>query len=424
MLLPGSQGWINKYFALVKLGRIEINTFCPPEYDDTHYLHLLSGQTGLIFGYCTQFIFFNGTEREKWTDDEKLKIVLFETMLWIYLQKNTIKVNSNSIYAIKESFILSLRQFYALNFSHEYSHIFSETKTTIRQIENVLDKRISTSQRLFDNQWWLKTMSNVFVYLDVICYQEFITQMDCDTAKIPINYSDYAYNVLVAVRQVLNISSVENEHKRVFMSLLSLSNLASIDYEKITSIIDRPSSFNDFSSSIHNDALLRRFALDLAVFIAYGNIKDEQGLDYFSFKRLAQFLKLNKIDFEESVAMVENMMLHQGSKKMFWFNKNIYQKVQDNFSLRWKKIIMRNKDKLLTELSQSKELVMLIKKSTVQELTDEEKEKVRVQFIDIVRTIPMLAIFMLPGGAILLPFILKLLPALLPSAFRDNQVDE
>jgi hypothetical protein len=36
---------------------------------------------------------------------------------------------------------------------------------------------------------------------------------------------------------------------------------------------------------------------------------------------------------------------------------------------------------------------------------------------------PALAIFMLPGGALLLPLVLKVLPDLLPSAFRDNEID-
>jgi hypothetical protein len=36
---------------------------------------------------------------------------------------------------------------------------------------------------------------------------------------------------------------------------------------------------------------------------------------------------------------------------------------------------------------------------------------------------PSLAIFMLPGGALLLPIILKLVPDLLPSAFKENDVE-
>ena len=57
-------------------------------------------------------------------------------------------------------------------------------------------------------------------------------------------------------------------------------------------------------------------------------------------------------------------------------------------------------------------------------MTAEEKEQVKTQFLDIVKSMPTLAIFMLPGGALLLPLVLKIIPDLIPSAFRDNEVDK
>jgi hypothetical protein len=93
-------------------------------------------------------------------------------------------------------------------------------------------------------------------------------------------------------------------------------------------------------------------------------------------------------------------------------------------SKRWIKILGRNKDKLAVELKQSKELVQLIRKSTTTELSKEEKEAVKTQFKDLVKSMPSLAIFMLPGGAVLLPIVLKVIPDLIPSAFRDNEVEK
>ena len=87
------------------------------------------------------------------------------------------------------------------------------------------------------------------------------------------------------------------------------------------------------------------------------------------------------------------------------------------------KLILRNSKRLLKELSESKELVALLSKSTMRDLTPEEKKKVQGQLIDICKSIPSLAIFILPGGAVLLPIFIKLIPKLLPSAFDENRVD-
>ena len=78
----------------------------------------------------------------------------------------------------------------------------------------------------------------------------------------------------------------------------------------------------------------------------------------------------------------------------------------------------------MKELMESGELVKLLSQSTLRELSPEEKHKVKDQLLDICKSIPSLTIFMLPGGSLLLPILVKLIPKLLPSAFHENRVDE
>ena len=85
-----------------------------------------------------------------------------------------------------------------------------------------------------------------------------------------------------------------------------------------------------------------------------------------------------------------------------------------------KESLQKNKKRLALEIKQSKEVVALLSKSTYHKLTDEEKNKVKVQLLDICKAIPALAVFLLPGGALLLPLLIKLIPDILPSAFRDE----
>ena len=88
------------------------------------------------------------------------------------------------------------------------------------------------------------------------------------------------------------------------------------------------------------------------------------------------------------------------------------------------RILGRNKDKLVQELKESKELVYLVRQSTIRELTPEEKEKVRIQSIDLMKSVPSIGIYLIPGGALWLPLILKLIPDLLPTSFKENEVEE
>ena len=98
--------------------------------------------------------------------------------------------------------------------------------------------------------------------------------------------------------------------------------------------------------------------------------------------------------------------------------------IYDNLSKTVGKLIRRNGSRLQKELEQSKELVQLLTKATRENLSDSEKERMREQLIDLSKTIPSLAIFLLPGGAVLLPIFANLVPGMLPSAFDENRVEE
>lgn len=87
-------------------------------------------------------------------------------------------------------------------------------------------------------------------------------------------------------------------------------------------------------------------------------------------------------------------------------------------------LLQKNKKRLYKELRQSKELMQLLRKSTSQPLNQEEKVKVKSQTYDILKGIPAFAVFMLPGGVLLLPLVIKLIPSILPSSFRENSEEE
>ena len=83
--------------------------------------------------------------------------------------------------------------------------------------------------------------------------------------------------------------------------------------------------------------------------------------------------------------------------------------------------VLDNLDRLLQEIRETRELAELLAKAAAGgALTSAEKAKIREQLIDLAKTIPALAIFAAPGGMLLLPILIKLLPFnLLPSSFVD-----
>ena len=122
MLSPGAKGWINKYFDLVENGEISLEIDRPEGLRKLHFMHLTLGHSGIVFGYPMDLIFAIELDDSKWTSEEKLKLLLFESHLFVYLQIH------NDVVFDRASFIQSLVGFYKFHNSSSIKRIFTLIK--------------------------------------------------------------------------------------------------------------------------------------------------------------------------------------------------------------------------------------------------------------------------------------------------------
>ncbi len=416
MIAPGSKGWINKYFELYRKGEIDLTINIPNGLTNKEYLHFVFLRSGIVFGFPSRLLFAKQLDESKWTQGEKLKVLLFESLLMIY----KIETKPENFDAFE--FKASLLDFYAEHNAKGISSLFGFliTDTPDEKLENILTQRLSVKSKVTEGQYWVKYLSNTFVYLDIILYRNFVKNRKETLSK----YSELADNALVAITMAAFSDNVVTEQeKAMFKVFLSSSNLSDERKKKAKERFKTGATLADFTPIARTNVLFRRFLTDitaLTIFVNEDNLPEE--LDFF--QELCAFLKVPKREVHNAMTMIENFVLQNSGKMELLSSKTSYEKLYKNVSKRWVKVLGRNSDKLAKELKESKELVFLITKATKEELTKEEKELVKTQFMDIVKSMPALAIFMLPGGALLLPLILKIIPDLVPSAFRDNELDE
>ncbi len=416
MLSPGAKGWINKFFDLVENKTIKGYRNKHAIRSDEHFLLLLFGRSGLIFGQPTRYIFANKIDDSKWTPSEKLKFLLFEAHLLVYQQNHKIQ------HVDKDAFIQSLLLFYekhaAKNPLNVVNLMLKESDS--EKVERILAKRIDIKLNLLSNKWWVSSLHNVFVYLNVVLYHRFLHENDDDALDL---YSEYAFNALTSMAMAAYADGILDEkEKSIFDVFLASANLRDDFKTKAIKQIKKGATFEDFTSAAAENWFLKRFVLDLSILTIFsGHEPSEKEIGFLT--SLANHFDIPEAEFDEHMVIIENFVLDNHTKIPYLASTTSYERVYSSLSSRWGKVIMRNKDKLAAELKESKQLVGLIKKSATEELSKEEKEMVKTQFMDIVKSVPALAIFMLPGGAVLLPIVLKLLPDLVPSAFKENEVD-
>lgn len=416
MLAPGAKGWIKKYFDLVERGEINLSFSTPDQIQKEHFIHLTLSNSGMIFGYPARLIYAGDVEEKVWTTGEKYKLLLFESMLFVYIQR------SKEVFT-KEGFLDKLYEFYAHHNAGGIKKLFRIFVKESREerLEGVLSSRIDIQLNLLENKWWVNSLSNAFACLDVLLFDDFMINRSGDALG---SYSLYAMNALNAITlAAYSDGIVEDREKALFNVFLASANLSEEDRESAKKRFYSGAKLEDFSIFVHDHWLLKRFILDVSILTVLSSGELEETEDEF-LHQLCEYLIIPELELDENIGLIENFLLRTQDKVEFMKDSPSYEKVYSSLSKRWMKVLVRNKDKIAKELKESKDLVFLIKKSATQELTNEEKNMVKTQFKDLVKSVPALAIFLLPGGTILLPLVMKLIPDLVPSAFKDNEIDQ
>lgn len=415
MLQPGSRGWVKKYFHLVEKGEIDLSFQKPKHLSEEHFIHPFLGQTGLNFGYASKMLFAKDLDGNHWTNEEKLKLLLFEAHIFVFKLVNRQKKFNQKV------FIQTVLDFYGKHNSYSITRIFSFflKEENDEKLENILSKRVDLKVGLLDHRIWLNSLSNVFVYLDVILFYNYL--------KNERSFSDYnqlAVNALNAIiLSAYSDGAIQETEKSMFKIFLASAHLQDDQKEIILKRFKKGAKYEDFTLEVFENRVFKQFILDLSILTIYS--KNQTHISEKEFlNNLCIHLKISDQSLNESIVVVEKFVLENHDKVAFLQANSSYEIMYGSLSKHWLKVLGRNKEKLATELKQSKELIFLIKKSTTEDLTKEEKEIVKTQFLDIVKSMPSLAIFMLPGGAFLLPMLLKVVPDLVPSAFRDNEIEK
>ncbi len=415
---PRSSGWVKKFFSLVEENELALNRFPGSILNAEELIYAYMQPTGLLYGHPTSFVFLEDEFLKKFTTDESFKVLLLEGLVLVDHLKHG-KFNHKEL----EQSLTRFVEFYEntqlekakkgwLNFSK---------LDVYEKIESIISQRVEIKGNIA-NKVVTTYLQNSLLFHDLLLYQDYLAHQN--TQDLTEKRSEIMLDLVKIIALAANADGeITDEEKSVFKLFLASANLDSHRKDIAESFFEQKKSLNDVSFKFETSWLLRRYVLEIAIL----TIWSDQGvgeLEKRFLNDLTYKLDLREVDKDNSYIAIQTFVLNNQKSALFLKGKNDVELVLSGAAKRWTKILGRNKDKLAAELKQSKELVGLISKSAVKELSKEEKEKVKTQFYDLAKTVPSLALFMLPGGAVILPVVLKIIPNLIPSAFVDNKVED
>lgn len=389
---PSANGWISK---LIHQNQTRFNTRSWNEKE--FYEHINS--TGFTYGTNVRCLYPVADNQLTYTQEELAKLNLIMGLLQVHYFNNK---EQNAVEKIVE-FYSDLTQTNTTVFSNLFS---SKDKHT--QLEKIIHLRVQPKGNLLQKNF-SKLITNAMLFLDIICFR-FWLKNPKEVHRVAKEIEGTLMNLIyLAIQEKTELG----KYDELIMNLLE----SSLRYEKNNQ--NEMLSFEAIPFNLFSSFTLQRYAIDLICMTIYSDELIEANESEFVF-RFSEKIKLESKEVEHAIFQLKDFVKQHKSKIVYFNYKNPIQNFYNRTQRNTQVLLRRNKKRLIQEIMESKELLYLLKESTIRNLTNEEKQKVKDQLFDIFKSIPSLAIFALPGGGILLPIVIRFIPQLLPSSFNEN----
>lgn len=395
MINPSASGWIDKFFIEQKFSNETVS-----KTTDSFYLKVRN--TGFIYGHIITFETVSKIDTKGWFKEEISKVALLNTLYDIFCLT---KEETSTQNFIKEA-VAFYNQMNPQGFNL-FKKILPKNSLSLT-LEKIIDERVQTNDTIISKNF-SHLVTNALLFIDVLAFRQYLIH-----GTIPEKYLKKIEETIVnIVTLALKIKSNKSQYDDLLIKLFE----ASIRYSKFSRVPVQ--SLETVQLDYFTNELEKYYLIDIAGMALWSDGIIENNEAYF-LHSLAETLSISDNFVNQSINST-NEFITKHKKEIPYFNysnpvKHFYDQTTQSVAT----LVSRNKSRLIKEIVQSKELMLLLAYSTRRDLDEKEKKKVKKQLLDICKTIPSLTIFLLPGGSLLLPILIKFIPTLLPSAFNEN----
>jgi len=399
---PSAADWIPKFLNRFKHQEL-INDFT-----DEKFFYDRLKSIGFIYGVSVFAVQNEPVSNLKLTKEEFTKINLFHALLFTFFSKNPAA-------SLEDAFIAIVDFYNDIGKGKTgFFQKFTLSHSPSNNLERILAARLYEANNLFKKSP-ASLVTYALLYADVLAFREFLISPE----NLKQHIDELETTIISCSFLALTSKEKKNKGDIILLELFESSS----DYLNEKSSSGEIFTLEGIQYLAQKNLLEKKYLLDLCILA----IHDDHELDaseYKFLKQLSAFLNFSLEDLDQSIESLRSFSAaHSGKIQLFEYSNPVNQFYKQSTET-VKNLILRNKNRLGKELDQSGELLILLGQSAIRDLNAEEKTKVRDQLLDICKTIPSLTIFLLPGGTLLLPLLVKFIPKLLPSSFQDNRIDK
>ncbi|HOX81860.1 MAG TPA: hypothetical protein PLJ60_01725 [Chryseolinea sp.] len=408
------KGWLKEYIEFRKdlLKDVFVGQNKKSSHPE-HSLYSIIQPTGLMYGQSVGEL--DVPDQESWSEKDRMKVLLAESLISSSLLFYDKPVNSPEEFSrVVSQTLESIGSFYNTIFPElaiPTKTFFGGKRSPIELAEKILDKRVDHTDS-FKGNFWTYFFHNSLLFLDIFIYGQWIhTNAD----RIVADFFRYERDELrFSVVKVISAASHANrviafEERRLFEFFIQSTDLSLDQKNEALRIFEEGISVEDIDLPSENSWILKKFFLEMAILTIWSDkVIDQSELDFL--RRFCHYLNFSDEDLDYSLVAIEGFVLEHWSQLEYLQNKKNYNEVSDMFIKRVSRIADKNKAMLMRGLQQNDVVLDLLRKARFNELSLEEKELVRKELIQLLKSIPTLSIVSMPHHFLTLPILLKILP--------------
>ncbi|NGY38900.1 hypothetical protein FQU23_015455 [Flavobacterium sp. XN-5] len=395
MINPSASGWIDKYFVKQKSKEKLV-------YENPHLFYTNIRKTGFIYGHIVSFETAVPIVTKGWVHNEMPKVALLSTLYAMYGLTTCDKNHAD--------FLDKALAFYTEMTPKGYNllkKILPDSPPSLN-LEKIIDDRVQTNIDIFSKNF-SHIVTNALLFIDVLAFRQYLIH-----GSIP---EKYLKKIEEAVVSVVSLALKTKSNKSKYDDLLIKLFEASVRYSKFSKVSVQ--NLDELNLNYFTSELEKYYLIDMAGMALWSDGKIENEEAYFLYK-LSELVAIPDAFVTESISNTDAFITEHKSKIPYFNYSNPVKHFYDQTTETVITLITRNKNRLVKEILQSRDLMILLAISTRRDLDEKEKKKVKKQLLDVCKTIPSLTIFLLPGGSLLLPILIKFIPKMLPTAFNEN----
>jgi hypothetical protein len=423
MLDPTEAGWLAKY--------IEIRSTIPfsdkvnnlDGKEEKLYAHL--HDSGILYGHPIKLPLELELEMNNWPVKERMKLIFAEAFIatGLIMNPDFIGIDASSLEDLFGESILEFYKNYRPELTKAKLISFKKNNSPLAQAELIFDRRIKVKAQ-WNASFWRGFFHNILLFVDLIHYIDWInTETEKQHDLLHLQSLEIRWDALKLIAIATKVDDVGKNEQRLFDFFIESAEFNKENRQKAKALLEKPLKLDDLSINKNSSWLRRKYFLELAILSLWADRKISKNEEAFLLV-LCEHLGFDDTDRDSSILSVESFVMNNWERVHFLQEKQNFFILRKHVTQRMTKVAKKYTSEIKQEIHESKDLMKLLRLSNSRDLSTEEKEQVRMQLYDILKTIPAFVIFALPFSFLTIPVLMKIIPkSAFPSSFNPNQLE-